>query len=119
MGPLEAPVSWWARISLRHPTQVVAEGDDLGDLVVGVTGDGLVVERWFSALTTKKLQRSAHRNVKELAADIKAWVDYWNENPAPFVWHKSAEKRSFAFQRGAGLRRDQLQPPTASRIRSR
>ena len=27
--------------------------------------------------------------------------------------------RSFAFQRGAGLRSDQLQPPTASRIRSR
>jgi len=50
-----------------------------------------MVERWFSALTTKKLQRSAHRSVKELAADIKAWVANWNENPTPFVWHKSAE----------------------------
>ncbi len=29
-----------------------------------------MVERWFSALTTKKLQRSAHRSVKELSADI-------------------------------------------------
>jgi transposase len=29
-----------------------------------------LVERWFSALTTKKLQRSAHRTVKDLAADI-------------------------------------------------
>ncbi len=29
------------------------------------------------------------------------------------------KKRFFAFQRGAGLRSDQLQPPTASRIRSR
>ena len=28
-----------------------------------------MVERWFSALTTKKLQRSAHRSVKELATD--------------------------------------------------
>lgn len=27
-----------------------------------------LVERWFSALTTKKLQRSAHKNVAELAA---------------------------------------------------
>ena len=51
-----------------------------------------LVERWFSALTTKKLQRSAHRSVKELAADIQAWADTWNENPTPFVWHKTAEQ---------------------------
>ena len=51
-----------------------------------------LVERWFSALTTKKLQRSAHRSVKELAADIQAWADAWNENPTPFVWHKTAEQ---------------------------
>ncbi len=51
-----------------------------------------LVERWFSALTTKKLQRSAHRNVKELADDIKAWAAAWNENPTPFVWHKTAEQ---------------------------
>ena len=51
-----------------------------------------MVERWFSALTTKKLQRSAHRSVKELAADIKAWVEVWNQDPKPFVWHKTAEQ---------------------------
>lgn len=51
-----------------------------------------LVERWFSALTTKKLQRSAHRSVKELAADIKAWAEAWNEDPKPFVWHKTAEQ---------------------------
>ena len=51
-----------------------------------------LVERWFSALTTKKLQRSAHRSVKALATDIRAWVETWNENPRPFTWHKSAEE---------------------------
>jgi transposase len=51
-----------------------------------------LVERWFSALTTKKLQRSAHRSVKELADDIRAWADAWNENPKPFVWHKTTEQ---------------------------
>jgi hypothetical protein len=51
-----------------------------------------LVERWFSALTTKKLQRSAHRNVKELANDILAWAAAWNENPRPFVWTKTAEQ---------------------------
>ncbi len=51
-----------------------------------------LVERWFSALTTKKLQRSAHRNAKELAADINAWITAWNANPKPFVWHKTADQ---------------------------
>jgi transposase len=51
-----------------------------------------LVERWFSALTTKKLQRSAHRSVRALAADIEAWVANWNEDPKPFVWHKSADE---------------------------
>ena len=51
-----------------------------------------LVERWFSALTTKKLQRSSHTSVSELAADITAWVDAWNENPTPFVWTKTADQ---------------------------
>src|SRR5215218_5783524 len=51
-----------------------------------------LVERWFSALTTKKLQRSAHRSVNELATDIQAWATAWNDNPTPFVWHKTADQ---------------------------
>jgi transposase len=51
-----------------------------------------LVERWFSALTTKKLQRSAHRSTKELTADINAWAAAWNDNPKPFVWHKTADQ---------------------------
>ena len=43
-------------------------------------------------MTTKKLQRSAHRNVKELAADMSAWANTWNQNPRPFVWTKTAEQ---------------------------
>ena len=58
-----------------------------------------LVERWFSALTTKKLQRSAHNSVKELADDIIDWAEKWNENPKPFVWHKTAEE---ILQRLAG-----------------
>jgi hypothetical protein len=40
----------------------------------------------------KELKRSAHRNVKDLAADIVDWAAAWNENPRPFVWTKSAEQ---------------------------
>ena len=41
-----------------------------------------LVERWFSALTTKKLKRSAHRNVKELAADIIGLGRHLEREPA-------------------------------------
>jgi len=51
-----------------------------------------LVERWFSALTTKKLQRSAHDSVNALAADIREWVATWNENPKPFTWHNTADE---------------------------
>jgi transposase len=50
-----------------------------------------LIERWFSALTTKRLQRSAHRTVKDLAADIRSWAETWNDNPKPFTWHKSGD----------------------------
>jgi hypothetical protein len=44
-----------------------------------------LAERWFSALTTKKLKRSSHRSMKALAADIEALAAGWNEDPKPFV----------------------------------
>ena len=50
------------------------------------------MERWFAELTNKRLRRGTHRSVKELAAAIKAWVGSWNEDPKPFVWHKSADE---------------------------
>jgi transposase len=51
-----------------------------------------LVERWFGELTTKKLQRGAHRSVTELNADIRAWITTWNENPKPYIWTKTAEQ---------------------------
>ena len=51
-----------------------------------------VVERWFAELTNRKLRRSAHNSVNELEADIKAWIDAWNEDPKPFVWTKTADE---------------------------
>ena len=50
-----------------------------------------LVERWFAELTTKKLRRSSHRSVRQLNADIRAWIQTWNESPRPFVWTKSAD----------------------------
>jgi transposase len=51
-----------------------------------------LVERWFSELTTKKLQRGTHRTVRELNTDIRAWIKDWNDNPRPYVWTKTADQ---------------------------
>ena len=51
-----------------------------------------LVERWFSELTTKKLKRSAHRSVRHLNADIRDWIETWNDNPRPYVWTKTADQ---------------------------
>jgi transposase len=51
-----------------------------------------LVERWFAELTTKQLRRGAHRSVRQLNADIRAWIEAWNDEPRPFVWTKTAEQ---------------------------
>jgi hypothetical protein len=28
----------------------------------------------------------------ELAASIRAWINNWNEDPKPFIWHKTADE---------------------------
>jgi transposase len=51
-----------------------------------------LVERWFAELTRKLLQRSAHRTVAALTADLDHWIETWNDDPKPFVWHKTADQ---------------------------
>jgi transposase len=51
-----------------------------------------LVERFFGYVTADLLQRSDHRSVQALEADIHKWVTAWNENPKPFVWTKTAEQ---------------------------
>jgi transposase len=51
-----------------------------------------LVERWFAELTTKKLRRGTHTSVRQLNADIRAWIDTWNDNPRPYIWTKTADQ---------------------------
>jgi transposase len=51
-----------------------------------------LVERWFAELTAKQLRRGTHRSTRELEAAISVWVEHWNEDPKPFVWHKTADE---------------------------
>jgi len=50
------------------------------------------VERWFAYLTTQLLQRSVHKSVQALEADVRGWIDTWNDAPKPFAWKKTAEE---------------------------
>jgi transposase len=51
-----------------------------------------LVERWFGEITNKWIRRGTHRSVKELANSITDWVKLWNEEPRPYVWHKTADE---------------------------
>jgi transposase len=51
-----------------------------------------LVERWFAELTNKWLRRGTHRSTKGLESAITNWIDQWNDEPKPFVWHKSADE---------------------------
>jgi hypothetical protein len=50
------------------------------------------VERWFGFLTDQMIRRGVHKSVRQLEADITAWIAAWNENPRPFIWTKSADE---------------------------
>lgn len=51
-----------------------------------------LVERWFAELTTKWLRRGTHRSTKELEDAIRSWAATWNDDPRPFIWHKTADE---------------------------
>jgi transposase len=51
-----------------------------------------LVERWFAELTTKWIKRGSHRSVRDLIASIRTWIANWNDEPKPYVWHKSADE---------------------------
>ena len=84
-----------------------------------------MVERWFGELTTKLIQRGVHKSVQALEADIRAWIETWNEDPRPYVWTKTADEiprqhRGILptdFRRGTLARRGCGSPRTPPRAR--
>jgi len=51
------------------------------------------VERWFAYLTAQKIRRGVHKSVQALEADIRGWIENWNQNPRPFSWAKTCSGR--------------------------
>ena len=50
------------------------------------------VERFFGLITDKLIRRGVHTSIHALEADIRQWIDTWNENPRPFTWTKTADE---------------------------
>jgi len=51
-----------------------------------------LVERWFAELTNRWLRRGTHHSTRDLVASIRTWIQMWNDQPKPFVWHKTADE---------------------------
>lgn len=50
------------------------------------------VERFFGLITDRLIRRGVHTNVQALEADIRDWINTWNDNPRPFAWTKTADE---------------------------
>ena len=50
------------------------------------------VERWFAELTRKQLRRRVHTSTSKLEADIRAFIERYNQNPRPYRWTKTADE---------------------------
>jgi len=59
-----------------------------------------LVERWFKELTDRRLRRGAFTSVGDLVDAIETWVEHWNDDPKPFVWHKTADEIVDKVRRG-------------------
>ena len=53
-----------------------------------------LVERWFAELTTKSdqtLKPTAPVPAPRVAS-IRTWITNWNDEPRPYIWHKTADE---------------------------
>ena len=59
-----------------------------------------LVERWFKELTDRRIRRGVFTSVPDLIDAIAGWVERWNDDPKPFVWHKTADEIIQKVRRG-------------------
>jgi len=51
-----------------------------------------LIERWFAALTEKRLRRGSFFSVEELIQAIEEYLEETNRQPKPFLWTASVQK---------------------------
>jgi transposase len=62
-----------------------------------------LVEGWFKLLTNRRLRRGTFSSVNALIEAIELWAEHWNDDPKPFVWHKTAEEIIEKVRRGRAV----------------
>ena len=72
-----------------------------------------LVERWFKELTDKRLRRGAFTSVADLVEAIELWAEHWNDNPQPFIWHKTAHEIIAKVRRGRAALTHQIKSATS------
>jgi transposase len=50
-----------------------------------------LVERFFSQLSQRWIKRGAHTSTKDLEDSIRHYLKMHNDDPRPFVWHRTAD----------------------------
>jgi hypothetical protein len=50
------------------------------------------VESFFSTLTRRRLRRGVFCSIVELQTAINRYIDEHNDDPAPFLWTKTADQ---------------------------
>jgi transposase len=59
-----------------------------------------LVEGWFAQLTNKRLRAGSFDSLTSLIDAIDRWAAHWNDDPKPFVWHKTAKQIITKVKRG-------------------
>jgi hypothetical protein len=79
-----------------------------------------LIERWLRELTSKRIRRDSFPSVPDLIAAIAEFLEAWNENPKPFVWHATVES-ILAKLSGCRQTLEQIEPgcslPTKTSLR--
>ena len=59
-----------------------------------------MVERFFRDITANRLKRGVFRNVRELTAAIREYLEIHNSDPKPFIWTTEASDQLEKVKRG-------------------
>lgn len=51
-----------------------------------------LAEVWFGIIERQAIHRGTFRNVRELTAKIRDFINGWNPRAQPFIWTKTAEQ---------------------------
>jgi len=71
-----------------------------------------LVEGWFAQLTNKRLRSGSFDSISSLVDAIDLWTARWNDDPKPFVWHRTAKQIITKVKRGRVALNHQIKSAT-------